>query len=241
MQREDQTKRGQANRLRFVSTPPCVGGGWSVRRAALGLLFGIIPASIFAWLAMVVLAVGSSWAGGLYTFTDARGTIHFSDRPQDVRYRLKVLPQGRLALESRVKITRREIDEIIQRVSLDHEIDPALVKAVVAAESNFEASAVSRAGAVGLMQLMPGTAADMGIEAPFEPRQNVQGGVRYLKLLLQRFDALEHALAAYNAGPETVDRHEGIPPYPETREYVARVLRFYSRYRSVDLYAQREH
>ncbi|MEE3326736.1 MAG: transglycosylase SLT domain-containing protein [Myxococcota bacterium] len=195
-----------------------------------------------AWILAVFgfLAAGSSWAGGLYTFTDARGTIHFSDRPQDMRYRLKVLPRGGLALDSKIEVTRHELDKIIRRVSLDHDVDPALVKAVIAAESNFQASAVSRAGAVGLMQLMPATAADMGVEAPFEPRQNVRGGVRYLKLLLKRFDSLEHALAAYNAGPETVDRHDGIPPYPETRAYVARVLRFYSRYRSVELFAKRE-
>jgi hypothetical protein len=188
----------------------------------------------------LVLGAGMSSADGLYTFTDAQGTIHFSDRPQDVRYRLTTLPQGGLALGSQVQITRRELDKIIRRVSSDHEVDPALVKAVIAAESNFEASAVSRAGAVGLMQLMPATAADMGVEAPFEPQQNVRGGVRYLKLLLERFDALDHALAAYNAGPETVARHDGIPPYPETRAYVARVLRFYSRYRSVELVAKRE-
>ena len=188
----------------------------------------------------LTLGMGTSWAGGFYMFTDAQGTVHFSDRPQDVRYRFKTLPEGGLALGSQVEITRREIDKIIRRVSSDQGVDPALVKAVIAAESNFKASAVSRAGAVGLMQLMPSTASDMGVEAPFEPHQNVRGGVRYLKLLLDRFDALEHALAAYNAGPETVARHNGIPPYPETRAYVARVLRFYSRYQSVELVAKRE-
>jgi soluble lytic murein transglycosylase-like protein len=119
-------------------------------------------------------------------------------------------------------------------------MDPALVKAVIAAESNFKANAVSRVGAVGLMQLMPATAAELGVYAPFEPGQNVNGGVRYLKKLLERFDVLDHALAAYNAGPETVDRHQGVPPYPETRAYVARVLRFYSKYQLAGRLAQRE-
>ncbi|MAI27045.1 MAG: lytic transglycosylase [Spirochaeta sp.] len=204
------------------------GIGPSMKRSGMGLALSLI------------LGAGMSSAGGLYTFTDAQGTIHFTDRPQDVRYRLKTLPRGGLALGSQVQVTRRELDKIIRRVSSDHKVDPALVKAVIAAESNFEAGAVSRAGAVGLMQLMPSTAADMGVEAPFEPQQNVRGGVRYLKLLLDRFDALEHALAAYNAGPETVARYDGIPPYPETRAYVARVLRFYSRYQSVELLAKRE-
>lgn len=240
MQATDQTIGCQAERTEFASTLQCTrrerrAGCSAWRQAGRPIL-----AWGWVWAAFVFLAAGSSSAGGLYTFTDARGTIHFSDRPQDMRYRLTVLPRGGLALGSKNEVSRREIDQIIRRVSLDHDVDPALVKAVVAAESNFDVSAVSRAGAVGLMQLMPSTAADMGIEAPFEPSQNVQGGVRYLKFLLQRFDALEHALAAYNAGPGTVDRHDGIPPYPETHEYVARVLRFYSRYRSVELYAQRE-
>ena len=118
----------------------------------------------------------------------------------------------------------------IEEIADAQEVDPALVKAVVAAESNFQTNAISRAGALGLMQLMPETAAELGVEAPFEPSQNVRGGVQYLKSLLERYDALEHALAAYNAGPTTVDRYEGVPPYPETRAYVARVLRFYTKY-----------
>lgn len=195
------------------------------------------------WLVLLwagILVVGPSWAGGLYTFTDASGTIHFTDRPQDGRYRRVALPRGGVALGSDVRIARHELDALIRRVSLHHGMDPALVKAVIAAESNFKANAVSRVGAVGLMQLMPATAAELGVYAPFEPGQNVNGGVRYLKKLLERFDVLDHALAAYNAGPETVDRHQGVPPYPETRAYVARVLRFYSKYQSAGRLAQRE-
>lgn len=195
------------------------------------------------WLVLFVagvFVVGPSWAGGLYTFTDASGTIHFTDRPQDGRYRPVALPRGGVALGSNVRIARHELETLIRRVSLRHGMDPALVKAVIAAESNFEANAVSRAGAVGLMQLMPATAAELGVYAPFEPGENVSGGVRYLKKMLERFDVLDHALAAYNSGPETVDRYQGVPPYPETRAYVARVLRFYSKYQLAGRLAQRE-
>jgi hypothetical protein len=121
-------------------------------------------------------------------------------------------------------------DDLIRRAGLSYDVDPALIKAVVAAESNFEPRALSRVGAQGLMQLMPETARAMGVRRPFVPRENIRGGVRYLRSLLDRFDDLDHALAAYNAGPTAVLRYGGVPPYPETEEYVARVRSHYRRY-----------
>jgi soluble lytic murein transglycosylase-like protein len=123
-------------------------------------------------------------------------------------------------------------DDLIRRAGLSYDVDPALIKAVVAAESNFEPRALSRVGAQGLMQLMPATARAMGVRRPFVPRENIRGGVRYLRSLLDRFDNLDHALAAYNAGPDAVLRYGGVPPYPETKEYVARVRSHYRRYQS---------
>jgi soluble lytic murein transglycosylase-like protein len=119
-------------------------------------------------------------------------------------------------------------DGIINRAASRNGLDPALVGAVVRQESGFRADAVSPAGAQGLMQLMPSTARDLGVADPFDPRQNVDGGARLLRSLVDRYDGrLDYALAAYNAGPGAVDRYGGVPPYPETQSYVASVLADY--------------
>jgi len=119
-------------------------------------------------------------------------------------------------------------DGIINRAAARNGLDPALVGAVVRQESGFRADAVSTAGAQGLMQLMPSSARDLGVADPFDPGQNVDGGARLLRSLVDRYDGrLDYALAAYNAGPGAVDRYGGVPPYPETRSYVAAVLADY--------------
>lgn len=109
-----------------------------------------------------------------------------------------------------------------------YQLPPELLWAVIKVESNFKSNARSRAGALGLMQLMPGTARELGVSDPFDPHQNIFGGARYLRLLANRFAGdLRYTLAGYNAGPYAVKRHGGIPPYPETINYVRKVLRYY--------------
>ena len=109
-----------------------------------------------------------------------------------------------------------------------HNIDPKLVMAVIQQESGFNQNAISKAGAQGLMQLMPATAKSLGVTNAFNPEQNINGGVKYLKSLLERFHGNKIlALAAYNAGPNAVDKYNGIPPYKETQNYVRNILRNY--------------
>jgi soluble lytic murein transglycosylase-like protein len=139
------------------------------------------------------------------------------------------LSSGR-APTSAAPLTPAEMGEMLARAGALHNIDADLLASVVQAESNGNALAVSRAGARGLMQLMPTTASDLGVRDSFAPEQNIGGGTAYLDQLLTRYrDNIALALAAYNAGPAAVDRYHGIPPYAETRAYVARVIRAFNR------------
>jgi soluble lytic murein transglycosylase-like protein len=125
---------------------------------------------------------------------------------------------------------RQKIEVMIREVSARYNVDPALIRAVIETESNWNSSAISRKGALGLMQLVPGTARQLGVNNAFDPRQNLDGGVRYLHMLLERYNGdLDRALAAYNAGPGAVDRARGIPQFRETRDYVRKVTDSYFR------------
>jgi soluble lytic murein transglycosylase-like protein len=128
------------------------------------------------------------------------------------------------------RLTDADLAPLLTKAGTVFNVDADLLASVVRQESNGHARAVSRTGAQGLMQLMPGTASDLGVADSFAPRENIQGGTAYLNALLVRYnDNLALALAAYNAGPAAVDRYHGIPPYRETRLYVARVIREYNR------------
>lgn len=128
---------------------------------------------------------------------------------------------------SRVPVPDPSLLPLIEREADRHGLDPELVQAVIQAESGYNVRALSSKGAMGLMQLMPATAVVLAVDDPYAPDENVRGGTAYLKQLFDRFGRLELALAAYNAGPGAVERYGGVPPYPETREYVRRVIRFY--------------
>ena len=126
----------------------------------------------------------------------------------------------------------------IREASVKHHLDPDLVKAVIKQESDFNRKDVSNKGAQGLMQLMPDTARKLGVEDSFDPWENIHGGVRYLKMMIENFNGdLPKALAAYNAGPHAVEKYGAIPPYRETQDYVRSVLRYYQVYRGSKLYA----
>ncbi|MFO0690480.1 MAG: lytic transglycosylase domain-containing protein [Myxococcota bacterium] len=194
-------------------------------------------AGLAGLFALVTLAPTAGWSGNaVYRYVDARGVHHFTDAPVDTRYQRNdpVRLEGlAIAPPRRVKVpTERDYDHLILQVASQHEVEPGLVKAVIAAESGFRPHAVSRVGAQGLMQLMPATAADLGVERPFGVVENIDGGVRYLRAMLDRFGDVARALAAYNAGPGAVERHRGVPPYPETRAYIKRVLEYHRRYQA---------
>ena len=168
-----------------------------------------------------------------YMYQDERGVKHLTNAPADPRYRLftvKVTMQRGLA-GTRTRFTHDSLRSIILRAARTHNLDPALIAAVIKSESAFDSQAVSWAGAQGLMQLMPGTARDMGCVDPFDPEDNVMGGSRYLRLMLDRFGDLNLAVAAYNCGPERVAREGRIPNIAETQNYVKIVLRNYERYK----------
>ncbi|MEB2346773.1 MAG: lytic transglycosylase domain-containing protein [Deltaproteobacteria bacterium] len=212
---------------------------------------------LVAWaLAAALLAAGSAPAE-VYRFVDDQGVVHLTDSPTSrsyAKYRPTIHGSGKgISIITRrssiLGLGRREIryamsslrlpegrpepssyDALIERAALRHGVPAALVKAVVKTESNFQRHAVSSKGAQGLMQLMPATAADLGVEDAFSAEENVTGGTRYLRAMLDRYGDWKQALAAYNAGPGAVDQYGGIPPYQETRQYVERVLQYYRRY-----------
>lgn len=130
-------------------------------------------------------------------------------------------------------ISREQIDSLIEKYSEKMAIDSNFVKAVVKQESGYNPKALSKCGAKGLMQLMPGTASALGVSDPYDASQNIEGGIRYLKGLLQRFNGdMELALAAYNAGPNAVKKYGTVPPYPETQNYVKSVMSMYRKNQS---------
>lgn len=189
----------------------------------------------------------SLWAGSvhadLYAYTDENGILNITNVPStDTRYKLlRKESNGRTwnksitSLKSGARHTYKRspgLDNIVQQAAQTHKVDAALVHAVIHAESGFNPNAVSPKGASGLMQLMPATARRYGVQNIFDPQQNVGAGVHYLKDLLKMFGNNPRlALAAYNAGENSVIRFGGIPPYPETTQYVSKVLTLHTRYR----------
>ncbi len=149
------------------------------------------------------------------------------DRPKTRSVVTAPKPERNIQHQPPVLTERQIIEKSVQKAAVKYDLPPVLIKAVMRAESNFEVGAVSRAGAKGLMQLMPATARELGVTDIFDIEQNIDGGAKYLRWMLDRFDGnVRKALAAYNAGPGTVIKYNGRVPYPETRQYVKRVLRF---------------
>jgi soluble lytic murein transglycosylase len=187
-----------------------------------------LRAALLATLVALLLDVRGA-AAEMYRLTAPDGTLHFTNAPTDPGYRRMGIGSGTAA--GFLRLPQGEIGPYVQEIrdaSERYGVPIKLVSAVIRAESGFNPRAVSRKGAQGLMQLMPGTASMLGVRNSFNPRENIDGGVRHLRSLIDRFpDSLPLALAAYNAGERAVVQYKGIPPYPETQEYVTKVLHFY--------------
>ena len=181
----------------------------------------------------ILLTFPPSALADIYKYIDAEGVVHLTNVPTDAgaKYVL-VMREKRILLDKKLGDNISNYDHLIIKASEKHNVEPALIKAIIKAESNFNHRAVSRKGARGLMQLMPATASSLQVKDSFHPENNIEGGVKYLRYLLNYFNGnLPLALAAYNAGENAVIRHRGIPPYRETQVYVRRVMSYLDKFR----------
>lgn len=170
---------------------------------------------------LVFFVFPSVGMGDIYKYVDDNGVIHFTDSPTSNRFNLYLKEKKGIY----------PVHEIISRYASQFRLEEALVNAIIKVESDYNPRAVSKKGAQGIMQLMPQTARELNVQDPLNPEDNIRGGTRYLRQMLDRFKDLDLALAAYNAGPSAVSRHGGIPPYEETRNYVDRVKKYLHQYR----------
>ncbi len=185
--------------------------------------------AIFIGLFIPCLLFDFASMADVYKYVDENGTVHLSNVRMSPEFKV-LIKEGPAHFIPGTDFTK--YDSLITDAARKYRVDYALVKAVIKAESNFNHKAVSKKGAKGLMQLMPRTASILGVNDCFHPEDNIIGGIRHLGYLIDLFNGdIPLALAAYNAGEGAVARHRGIPPYPETRIYVQRVLDNYNRYR----------
>jgi soluble lytic murein transglycosylase-like protein len=188
--------------------------------------------TIVIFFCLFLLATPSS--AGIYRYVDERGVIHFTNCPRDAKFKLYIRESREDVGSEGSSSTRdsNQYDPLISEFSKKYHVDFALIKAMIRAESGFNPFAVSRKGAKGLMQLMPETASRMNVSNILNPRENIEGGVRYFKYLLSLFDNdIRLSLAAYNAGENLVGELRSIPPYRETVDYIRKVLSYYQSYR----------
>ncbi len=159
------------------------------------------------------------WGGDIYFYRDKHGVFHFTDLPDSPKYRL-FLPYYSL-------LDREKIKRLVKKYCKIYGVEYPLALSILEVESGYDPTATSSRGAQGLMQIMPSTQRDLQIYSPYDPENNIEGGIRYFSRLLKKYKNIKLAIAAYNAGPGAVDKYGGIPPYRETRKYVKKVLKRY--------------
>ncbi len=169
-------------------------------------------------------------AGDIYMYIDGSGIVHFTNVPTSTDYKVYIKEKPK---KTNRRIYTRKYDDFIKKAQKKYGVEFSLIKAVIKAESDFNERAVSKKGAKGLMQIMPANFKSLFVEDPFNPLQNIMGGTLYLQRLLTRYEhKLPLVLAAYNAGPQAVDKYQRIPPYKETQNYVRKVMKIYSQYKN---------
>ena len=180
---------------------------------------------IFGLIFLLFIALPPLYAD-IYVYVDSQGVLHFTNVPTSSNYKLFIREKPDRTFNS--DVTGR-YDQIITEAAERHGVSFSLLKAMIKIESDFNPRAISKAGAMGLMQIMPENIKTLKIKDPFDPRENIMGGTRYLKQMIDRFNGkLPLALAAYNAGPNIVERYQRIPPIAETVAYVEAVMKYYS-------------
>ena len=178
--------------------------------------------SIFIFLLLGNLLAPHASYAGIYRYVDAAGRIHFTNVPTSNKFQFY-----------RDEGDKYKVETLISHYAQRFELDESLIKAVIKVESDYDPSVVSSKGAQGLMQLMPETAREIGVNNPFDPSDSIYGGSYYLRKMLDSFDRnLDYALAAYNAGPAAVRKYGGIPPFEETQNYVRRVKYYINHYQN---------
>ncbi|MBI4523207.1 MAG: lytic transglycosylase domain-containing protein [Deltaproteobacteria bacterium] len=190
---------------------------------------------VFAFLFALLYVISNNGArADIFVHKDSQGVLHFTNVPTDSGYRRIIREGGDKGLPRPVMVPApAHLEHMIRSTAERYGVDAHLVRAVMKVESDFNATARSHKGAQGLMQLMPDTARLHNVANPYDPYENIEGGVRHLRLLLDRYQGdLKLSLAAYNAGIKSVEKYGGIPPFLETKVYVKRVLEFLQRYRN---------
>lgn len=197
-------------------------------KACTAVLYSLFLYSMITALSFSVgiLAAPVDVLADIYKYIDSNGVLHFTNVPVSSGYQLYIKEKPEKSAAPRIT---NKYDDYIKRAAVKFGLSFSLIKAMIQVESNFNPRAISRKGAKGLMQIMPHNFGDLNIKNPFNPHENIMGGARYFKQMLDRYSGkLPLALAAYNAGPSAVDRYKRIPPYPETEQYVKNVMEIFN-------------